>query len=914
MIRWVKLYPKAAAAVVLALACGLFGDFLRSHSTLTRASYDSYFAWFGLGGQVSSNSPVVIVYLDLESHLQEHQDPARPWPRILYARLLRRLASAGARAVVFDVVFDQAGTDAADDLQLRDAIAENGRVVLAGELRTLSGDSGTGAWGRATQVVPPWEMFRQVAAGWGVGELAVDPDFVVRRYYPGVVDPTQPVPSLVAAAASVLGLESPHPEEKPAPWLNYYGPPYQIPHRSLSQVLHPGDVADAELRGKVVLVGARPLVGLFQERRDEFRSPYRLWNVRDYFMPGVEVHATELLNRMQGDGLRRLSAGWERAWLWGIGLCLGAGLLGVRPLAATGVALTVCGMVAVGVGVGFERSLVWFPWLIVVAAQAPLALSGSVLVQSIEWYRARRRLEAAQRVADARIREQAALIEKAQDAILVQDLQGRIRYANPSAERLFAWPPGEWDGEVARRWQESPETAEARARAIQKGEWNAELGPADPHGKTHFLESRWTLLRDEGGAPTGLLVMISDVTEKRQLEAEAMRMQRMEAVGALAGGMAHDLNNALAPILMGTQLLRREVTGENAARILALIETSTRRGADMVRQVLLFARGRPEEFERLDLGALAREVEKLGQDTFPRHITVKAHVAADLWPVRGNATQLHQVLLNLCVNARDAMPAGGSLSVAVDNVELTETEARGIPEGRPGAFVVILVSDTGTGIPPDVLARIFEPFFTTKPAGSGTGLGLSTTARIIKTHGGFLAVQSRLGEGTTFEIYLPRSGDAEMEAAAGETAELAPGNGELILVADDDAAVGELLRRCLEEHGYRVVLAANGVEAVSLFKQHGSAVALVVTDIAMPLMDGIQAAKAMRQVRPRVPILFLSGEPESVMHAGWKFPLPEQLPKPVERLAVLNAVARGLQSRGHDPGAVPDPSVHPPPS
>ncbi len=895
MIRWVKSHPKAVAAVLLVLLCGLFGDVQRSRSLLARASYDGYFAWLGCRSESSTECPVVVVYLDLESHLQEHQDPGRPWPRALYARLLRRLKAAGARAVVFDVVFDQAGADPAEDELLRSAIADHGRVVLAGELRPVSGDSGSGAWGRATRVIPPYELLRGAAAGWGVGELAVDPDFVVRQFYPGITDPTSPVPSLTAAAGQVLGLAVPAEKTQVTHWLNYYGPPYQIPHRSLSQVLRPGDLDDAELRDKVVLVGARPLVGLFQDRRDEFRSPYRGWNTRDHFQPGVEVHATQLLNLLRGDGLTRLDSGWERSLLWLAAVCLGAGLLCLRPVPAFFAALSSAGVATFAAVTGFHQAHVWFPWLIVVALQAPVALTGSVLVQSVEWYRARRRLEAAQRLADARIREQAALIEKAQDAILVQDLAGRITYANPSAERLFGWAPGDWPTTEARRFLDTPEAEDARRQATQRGEWQVELRPTLPGGRVLSLESRWTLLREDAGAPKGFLLLISDVTERRQLEAETTRMQRMEAVGALAGGMAHDLNNALAPVLMGTQLLRREVTGENALHILSLMESSTRRGADMVRQVLLFARGRPEEFERLDPGVLAKEVEKLGRDTFPRSLTVTAHVAADVWPVRGNATQLHQVLLNLCVNARDAMPAGGALSVVVDNVALTEEEARAIPDGRVGEFVVLLVSDTGTGIPPDVLARIFEPFFTTKPVGRGTGLGLSTTRRIVKTHGGFLSVHSRLGEGTTFEIYLPRMIEGGAVVPSVATAELARGQAELILVADDDAAVSELLRHCLEDQGYRVLRAANGVEAVSLFKQNAAEVALIISDIAMPLMDGLQAAAAIRQVRPEVPILFLSGEREVVADARWTGPLPQQLPKPVERSALLEAVAVALR-------------------
>ena len=627
-------------------------------------------------------------------------------------------------------------------------------------------------------------------------------------------------------------------------------------------MLNPGDVSDAEFRDKIVFVGARPIAGLFKERRDEFRSPFNLWREKDLFMPGVEVHATEMLNLVRDDWLKLPS---ERALEVGIvvvGLLLGAGLLWLRPIPATLVAAASAGVTVGAVTILFRQSNVWFPWLIIVAVQTPVALGGSVLFNSIEWYRARRRLEAARRVADARIREQAALIEKAHDAILVRGLDGRISYANPSAERLFGWPADELlNGRAAEVFVDAPAT-DARRLAMERGEWNGELRQRARSGAMLTLESRWTLLRGEAGEPKGLLIISSDVTEKKQLEAESMRMQRMEAVGALAGGMAHDLNNALAPILMGTQLLRRDAKDDNSKRILSLMESSTRRGADMVRQVLLFARGKQGDFERVDARPIVKEMEKLARDTFPQNITVSAQVAEDLWPVRGNATQLHQVLLNLCVNARDAMAMGGSLSVAADNVALDDVAARAIPDGRPGDFVVLMVSDTGSGMPPEVKATIFEPFFTTKPDGKGTGLGLSTSTRIVKAHEGFFSVQSQVGDGTTFEVYLPRLSEVASEAAT-NAVEAPRGRGQLILIADDEEGVRELLRRSLEDHGYRVRAAANGAEAVSQFREHSAEVMLLITDQSMPVMDGARAIATIRETRADLPVIVLSGDGES---------------------------------------------------
>jgi CheY-like chemotaxis protein len=357
--------------------------------------------------------------------------------------------------------------------------------------------------------------------------------------------------------------------------------------------------------------------------------------------------------------------------------------------------------------------------------------------------------------------------------------------------------------------------------------------------------------------------------------------------------MAHDLNNALAPILMGVQLLRRKTGDEEAMKLLGLMETNTLRGADLVRQVLLFARGRGGEFERLELGPLVHELEKLVRETFPKNITVESFLPEDLWAVRGNPTQIHQVLLNLCVNARDAMPDGGRLSFAADNVELTEAEAAAIPDAKPGDYVSLLVSDTGTGMPPEVRAKMFEPFFTTKGEGRGTGIGLSTVLSIVKGHGGCLRVESEPGQGTTFEVFLPRAvGTVPVETTP---AAAAPprGHGEVILVADDERAIRELINDGLTSQGYRVLTAADGAEAVALFKTHRSSVRLLLTDAAMPVMDGAHAIAEVRRLQPGLPFILTGGESEADgrSHDGADV---VRLPKPFSLDELLTTVAMSL--------------------
>jgi len=370
----------------------------------------------------------------------------------------------------------------------------------------------------------------------------------------------------------------------------------------------------------------------------------------------------------------------------------------------------------------------------------------------------------------------------------------------------------------------------------------------------------------------------------------------MESIGTLAGGIAHDLNNVLSPILMAASMLQDEETDPARLDDLRTIAACAERGADMVRQLLSFARGGGKRRERVDLGAIAREVQRIVRDTFPKHITFRLRAPAPAWEVQGDPTQMHQLLTNLCVNARDAMPGGGTLTVSVEGVVLDEVYAGMAVDARPGPHVLVTVEDTGTGMAPDVVDRIFEPFFTTKQTGQGTGLGLSTVHAIVRNHRGFLNVYSEPGRGTRFRVYLPAEVPAAAaleESAARST--LPRGSGELVLLVDDEEHIRTVTGRTLERFGYRVVAAANGAEAVLLYAQHRGDVAVVLTDMNMPVLDGPATIVALRTIDPGIRVVGSSGldaggHLAKAVDAGVKV----FVPKPYTADTLLNALRKVL--------------------
>ncbi|WP_395745813.1 PAS domain S-box protein [Prosthecobacter sp.] len=505
------------------------------------------------------------------------------------------------------------------------------------------------------------------------------------------------------------------------------------------------------------------------------------------------------------------------------------------------------------------------------------------------------------KMAEDKIREQASLLDKARDAIIVCGPDNhRISYWNRSAERLYGWQAGEvLDHSLVELLSREPVQFLAVMKAVMsQGEWAGEMQQCDKEGRQVIVESRWTLIKDAQGHPQSILSINTDITERKKLEQQFLRSQRMESIGTLAGGIAHDLNNVLAPIMMSIELLKLQERSMKKQDILATIECSAKRGADLVKQVLSFARGVEGRQLAVQVGHLLKEIEKITNETFLKSIQVRCESSGGLWLVQGDPTQIHQVLLNLCVNARDAMPNGGHLRLSARNMLMDEQCATMIAGAKPGPYLHIEVQDNGTGMPPDVIERIFEPFFTTKELGKGTGLGLSSVMAIVKSHHGFVRVESEVGKGTTFHIYLPAHISSHTEVEVLVHGELPRGNGELILVVDDEAAVQQITKQTLETFGYKVLLAADGAEAVSLYSAHRSEVALVLTDMMMPLMDGPATIQVLMRMNPEICIVAASGMNAAGMEEKAAFAgVKNFIPKPYTAETLLKTLDEMLHDQ-----------------
>jgi PAS domain S-box-containing protein len=495
-----------------------------------------------------------------------------------------------------------------------------------------------------------------------------------------------------------------------------------------------------------------------------------------------------------------------------------------------------------------------------------------------------------------------SLIDHASDAIEVVDpATGRILDVNERACRAHGYTREEYlalrvadlDPIVgARPWEQGLEGLRQAGSKVVESQHRRKDGSVFP------VEINLTYIHLHSDY---VVAVVRDITERKKLEADLLRVQRLEGLGTLASGIAHDLNNVLAPILMSSQLLQKSATSQESRKLAQTMQRAAQRGADVVKQVLAFARGADGEKSVLQPVDVIRELVRFLQETFPKSLVITSRLQSGLRRVMANPTQLHQVLLNLCLNARDAMPAGGALEVRAENVEVDPLQVRRTPQATPGPYVLIQVRDTGVGISQEVLDRIFDPFFTTKPFGHGTGLGLSMALGIVKSLGGFILVESEPDKGSAFSVYLPASPCEKGTTAEAPAPSVAGrGRGETILVVDDEQAILDLASCALQRQGYRVLTSTRGNQALALFNQNPAGIKLVITDIMMPGMDGWTLLRTLRNLAPGLKMAAWSGaesDPPGGDHPGGnpQAPVDVFIAKPFTVDSLLNTVSELLR-------------------
>jgi signal transduction histidine kinase/ActR/RegA family two-component response regulator len=503
------------------------------------------------------------------------------------------------------------------------------------------------------------------------------------------------------------------------------------------------------------------------------------------------------------------------------------------------------------------------------------------------------------REVERQLREQQTLLDKARDAISVRDLGGLTEYWNGSAATLYGWPAdGAGPRQVRTSIKDLGAYEEAMRELMGKGEWAGELELSGEGERHRLIHGHWSLVRGgDGERPARVLAIETDITESRRTQDQALRSQRLESLGRLAGGVAHDMNNLLSPILMTVSFLRQNQPVTELDEDLRTIETCALRGSQLVKRLVEFARGSVGEPRAVRLSNVVEEVARVIRETFPRDITIETDTSGERWELLADETQLHQLLMNLCVNARDALSYGGRLFIGLECIHLDAGQVVGTQGCEAGPYVVLRVEDTGVGMTPEVMAQVFEPFFTTRP-GEGSGLGLSTVHAIVKGLRGFVDVYSEPGIGTRFKVCLPALVDKAEEGATAVEPGMVRGSGEAILLVEDEEPLRETALRILQRSGYRPIAAAHGVEAVMVLATRGAEIDLVVTDMAMPMMDGPATVVALRALRPELPIVVMSGLGGADQGRLRELEVDGFVPKPFSVGQFLEVIAAALRGKG----------------
>jgi two-component system cell cycle sensor histidine kinase/response regulator CckA len=498
------------------------------------------------------------------------------------------------------------------------------------------------------------------------------------------------------------------------------------------------------------------------------------------------------------------------------------------------------------------------------------------------------------------VEEQSQMLNQVSDAVSIVDAAGLITFWNRGAENLFGWTADEAIGKNEEDLLFCG-VGKIPARVIhethENGTWSGEITKTTRGGISLVVDHRRTILKDESGHVKGYLCIDIDLTHRKKQDRQSLRSQRLESIGTLAGGVAHDLNNVLTPIMMGAKLLASNRSPENRQSLLDTLVASAQRGAGLIRQLLAFAGGIQGERQSIVIKQLVNETRGLLEHTLPKSIRIETRVSDRCPLVMGDPTELAQILMNLCINARDAMVNGGDMVIQADAIRFSSNSTLPHPDAKPGLYLVLRVSDTGSGMTTEVLDRIFDPFFTTKETGKGTGLGLATVQGIVKSHQGFVLVYSELNAGSTFSVYLPAVPFSDAKTPEKPENSIQPGNGQLILLIDDETEILQVIKPLLESNGYRVLAAPDGLAGLALMAQHRGDVSVILLDMMMPGMDGFETLAKLREIDPVARVIACSGlrtsqrEAKAIAAGAWGF-----LAKPYTDAQLLESLTRVIHA------------------
>jgi PAS domain S-box-containing protein len=683
--------------------------------------------------------------------------------------------------------------------------------------------------------------------------------------------------------------------------LRYRGPRRTFPYVSAADLIG-GRAPGEKLRGKIAIIGASA-----QGLENSVATPV------DPTFPDVELHATAIDDLLQGDFFHRSSEGF----IFEVLLSLAAGI------AAT-VVLTLIRSLWAALIIAVIVATMWAGCTALLAGSgvlvSPLPATGvlvcTFLALTLMNYRVERtRAERTERqlvsahVETEEVRQESEsryqrLVENISDAIITVNPAGRLVFVNRRFREWFGLPDVEisdllLEDYVAPEWREAVREHQRVMLAGQAVSKQMEYQGIRADGTRIWIEALITVV-EAGGRIIGTQSALRDVTERKRLEAQYLQAQKLESLGRLAGGVAHDFNNLLTVINGYSDMLAAKLKEDQTlAEMAREIQRAGSRAAELTMQLLTFSRKQVVERKPLDLNVVVEDGRKMLQRVVGEDVKLESRLGSSLGKVMADAGQLQQVLMNLVVNARDSMPDGGKLIIETRNVEVDEAFSKQHPEVAPGRYVYLGVADTGTGMSEEVQRQIFEPFFTTKGPGKGTGLGLATVYSIVRQSEGAIWVQSELGAGSTFHIYLPwRQPAAQETNAAAETVIAANGDETLLLVEDQDA-VRELIERMLKEHGYDVLPAGNGADAIDLAARYPGTIHLLIADVILPGMNGRALADALRSTRPKMKVMYISGYSEEIIgRQGVLDSHVAYLTKPFSQDWLVSKVQETLAGRG----------------